>query len=159
MYSFDYPDLLNCLAETQPSVFLDVFLANNDIDADHRRRIFSDTIERVTNPLSRISDSDMLSWCDIDPTTRGHRRPLAIDSTAFGRARTNKAAHLILGDCPVCDHGSCGNTVDSAAVGTGSDEIKGVSCDHAVDDLGSCGIAKDAASGVAVCPAEITHRS
>lgn len=69
-YSFDYPRLLNNLAEVQPTVFLDVFLKGNDVEDYQRQRMFSDDFERHENPLNRIPDSVLLSWCEKNPSTR-----------------------------------------------------------------------------------------
>jgi len=69
-YSFDYPRLLNKLAEVQPTVFLDVFLEGDDVEDYQRRRMFIDDIERHENPLSQISDDELLSWCEKDPSSR-----------------------------------------------------------------------------------------
>ena len=68
-YSFDYPRLLNNLAEVQPIVFLDVFLEGEDIDYQ-RRRMFIDGIERHYNPLSQITDDVLLAWCETCPSSR-----------------------------------------------------------------------------------------
>ena len=67
IYAFDYPDLLNILARTQPFVFLDVFLGNDGIENYQRRRMFTDDFERRNNPLNQISDDDLIAWCDNDP--------------------------------------------------------------------------------------------
>lgn len=67
IYAFDYPDLLNILARTQPFVFLDVFLGNDGIEDYQRRRMFADDFERRNNPLNQISDDDLIAWCDNDP--------------------------------------------------------------------------------------------
>lgn len=69
-YSFSYPLLLNNLAEMQPKVFLDVFLEGDDLEGYQRRRMFIDDIERHENPLSQISDNELLSWCEKDPSSR-----------------------------------------------------------------------------------------
>jgi hypothetical protein len=69
-YAFDCPRLLNNLAEVQPTVFLDVFLEGDDVEDYQRRRMFIDDIERHDNPLSKISDDELLSWCERDPSSR-----------------------------------------------------------------------------------------
>ncbi|NOY16305.1 MAG: hypothetical protein GXP23_05120 [Gammaproteobacteria bacterium] len=69
-YSFDYPRLLNKLAEVQPTVFLDIFLKGDDVEDYQRQRMFIDDFERHENPLSQISDSALLSWCEKDPPSR-----------------------------------------------------------------------------------------
>jgi hypothetical protein len=70
IYAFDYPDLLNVLARTQPFVFLNVFLGNGGFKGYQRRRMFADDFERRSNPLNQISDDDLISWCDNDPKVR-----------------------------------------------------------------------------------------
>ena len=70
IYAFDYPDLLNTLARTQPFVFLDVFLGNDRIEDYQRRRMSNMTSKAQTNPLNQISDEDLISWCDNDPNDR-----------------------------------------------------------------------------------------
>lgn len=70
IHAFDYPDLLNILARTQPFVFLNVFIGNDGIKGYQRRRMFADDFERHSNPLNQISDDDLLSWCDNDPKKR-----------------------------------------------------------------------------------------
>ena len=70
IYAFDYPELLNSLARTQPFVFLDVFLGNDEIKDYQRRRMFSDVFVKRENPLNQISDDDLISWCDNEPKNR-----------------------------------------------------------------------------------------
>jgi len=70
IYAFDYPDLLNILARTHPSVFLDVFLGNEGIKDYQRRRMFADDFERRGSPLDQISDDDLIAWCDNAPENR-----------------------------------------------------------------------------------------
>jgi hypothetical protein len=62
--AFDYPDLLNLLARTQPFIFLDVFFGNDEIKDYQRRRMFVDDIESPPNPVDQISEEDLISWCD-----------------------------------------------------------------------------------------------
>ena len=70
IYAYDYPRLLNLIANTQPIVFLDVFLGDEGIKDYQRRWLFDDDFERHTNPLNQISDNDLISWCDNDPEDR-----------------------------------------------------------------------------------------
>jgi len=70
IYSFDYPELFNTIAELQPRVFLDYFLGDTKIENYHRKRIFDSGIESHNNPLNQISENDILSWCDDEPETR-----------------------------------------------------------------------------------------
>lgn len=90
IYAFDYPDLFSCLANMQPIVFLDVFLGD-DMTGDYRlRRLFSDDFEIRANPLRKIADEDLISWCDIDPA---NRYPL-IASTAQTFTKSTKTGEL-----------------------------------------------------------------
>ena len=41
VFAFDYPMLLDSLAQTQPIVFLDVFLGDHNVEDNQRRRMFS----------------------------------------------------------------------------------------------------------------------
>ncbi len=59
----DYPRLTSVLASTQPFVFLDIFVENDKMKNYHRIRMFSDA-------LSRISDDDLLAWCQNNPISR-----------------------------------------------------------------------------------------
>ena len=70
VYSFDFPRLLNTLAKMQPTIFLDVFLGEDDIEDYQLRRMFTDDSELYDNPLNQISDMDILSWCEKDPSSR-----------------------------------------------------------------------------------------
>jgi hypothetical protein len=70
IYAFDYPHLLNRLAQAQPRVFLDVFLGDKDIEVYQRRRMFPNNFERHDNPLNQIPDIELLSWCEEDPHSR-----------------------------------------------------------------------------------------
>jgi hypothetical protein len=105
IYAFDYPDLLNRLARTQPFVFLDVFLGNDGIKDYHRRRMFADDFERRNNPLNQISDDDLISWCDNDP--EDHYPLIASAIQAFSEsAETSRLAwkpivYSILENAPV----------------------------------------------------------
>ena len=65
-----FPQLLNKLAKVQPTIFLDVFLEGDDVEDYQRRRMFSDDLELHDNPLSQISDIDILSWCEKDTSSR-----------------------------------------------------------------------------------------
>jgi hypothetical protein len=69
-YAFDYPELLNTLARTQPFVFLDAFLGNGNIKRFQHGMTFRHDFDRGNNPLNHISENDLLSWCDNDPENR-----------------------------------------------------------------------------------------
>lgn len=78
IHAFDYPGLLNILARTQPFVFLDVFLGNDKIEDYQRRRMLRHGFESDDpNPLNQISDGDLISWCDNNPS---HRYPLIVSA-------------------------------------------------------------------------------
>ena len=70
VYSFDFRRLLNKLAKMQPAIFLDVFLGEVDIEDFRLRGVFSDDFELHDSPLNQISDKDILSWCEKDPSSR-----------------------------------------------------------------------------------------
>ena len=66
--SRSYQNLLESLARNQPLIFLDEFIDNEEIDY---ARIFlynNDHDER--NPLSKIEDDKIISWCQTDPSKR-----------------------------------------------------------------------------------------
>jgi len=80
IYAFDYPELLSSLAHCQPIVFLDVFLGSKRFEDYHRRRIFAYDFGNFSNPLNKISDDILLSWCDNDPEERYPRAISSIDT-------------------------------------------------------------------------------
>ena len=70
IFSYDFPRLLNKLATMQPTVFLDTFLGG-DRNEDHvLRRLFSDDFKPHGSPVNQITDKDILSWCEQDPSSR-----------------------------------------------------------------------------------------
>lgn len=89
IYSFSYSHLFNMIACTQPFVFLDVFLGNDKIRDYQLRRMFYDTFEERDNPFNKISDDDLISWCERDPE---NRYPLIASAirTFSGSAQTNE---------------------------------------------------------------------
>jgi hypothetical protein len=70
IYPFDFPHLAGSLAQAQPVVFLDVFLADNDIRDHQLRRIFSRDPGRSGGPFDQIPGEVLLSWCENDPVVR-----------------------------------------------------------------------------------------
>lgn len=70
VYFFDFPELFNTIARLQPRVFLDCFLGDGKVEKYHRKRIFESELEGHNNPLSQISDQELLSWCDEVPEKR-----------------------------------------------------------------------------------------
>jgi hypothetical protein len=70
-YIFHFPKLLNTLAQHQPEVFLDVFLAEGTATSKQRRGIFLNSgFSWRENPLSRIDDQTVLKWCAKKPNVR-----------------------------------------------------------------------------------------
>jgi hypothetical protein len=69
VYAFDYPRLLDSLAQVQPIVFLDVFIRDNT-DNNQRNSMFSYDLVRRGSPLNQIPDEKLLSWCENDPDVR-----------------------------------------------------------------------------------------
>ena len=47
-----------------------MFLEGDDVEDYQRRRMFIDDFERNENPLSQISDDELLSWYEKDPSSR-----------------------------------------------------------------------------------------
>lgn len=70
IYAFDYPTLLNVLAELQPVIFLDSFIIDMDMAELRGISIFTHNNHNRSNPLNLISDKTILSWCAIDPEPR-----------------------------------------------------------------------------------------
>lgn len=67
IYSFEYPQLLGRLAQTQPYIFLDTFIGGDEYI--FRRRTFGD-LERVDSPVNQIPESIIIDWCERVPETR-----------------------------------------------------------------------------------------
>ena len=69
VYLFDYPRLLGTICDVQPYVFLDIFIENNQLKPDQRRRMFTEDInDRI--PIDRISDEVLITWCEKAPEKR-----------------------------------------------------------------------------------------
>jgi len=66
----DYSSLLDSIAKAQPRVFLDVFVGGDTVGSKKRRRRFGYQLERHGDPLSQISDDEVLSWCEVNPALR-----------------------------------------------------------------------------------------
>ncbi len=79
----DCCDLLNVLADSHPTVFLDVFLGENVIKEYQRRISLGHSFRRILkNPMNKISDENLISWCDISPVERYPLVSSAIDAFA-----------------------------------------------------------------------------
>ena len=84
IYSFDFPRLLNILAKIQPTAFLDAFLGGDDIEDYRLRRVFSDEFGLHGSPVNQITDKDILSCCEKNPSSR---YPLVASTvTAFSQS-------------------------------------------------------------------------
>lgn len=66
IYAMNYPHMLDAIAYTQPRVFLDYFINAEIIEKYHRTHIFF----THGNPLDQISEEELVSWCEVDPSTR-----------------------------------------------------------------------------------------
>ena len=107
VYSFDFPRLLNTLAKMQPTIFLDVFLGEDDIEDYQLRRMFTDDAELYDNPLNQISDKDILSWCEKDPSSRYPLVASTVEafkqSDETGRYEWKPVAYTIFDKAPVLE--------------------------------------------------------
>jgi hypothetical protein len=89
VFALEYPELLNSLAQTQPRVFLDVFLESSNGQDNHRRRMLFHGIDSCGTPFDEIPDDVLLSWCEDDPTARYPKVAAAIQPFAKS-AQTGK---------------------------------------------------------------------
>jgi hypothetical protein len=69
IYAFDYPKLLKSIGRAQPEIFLDVFLATNNLENTQRRNIYSISWLHGS-PLNEIPDSQLLAWCEQNSAVR-----------------------------------------------------------------------------------------
>jgi hypothetical protein len=69
-YLMNYGYVLEALAAVQPLVFLDVFLAGDVRFMRRIKRIFSDGVGLRPNPMNKISDDIIISWCEVNPQAR-----------------------------------------------------------------------------------------
>lgn len=74
IYSFDFPRLLEKLAQVQPQVFLNEFIGH---DEHMFRRMRLDDHERADSPVNQIPDDVIIDWCERAPETR---YPLIVSS-------------------------------------------------------------------------------
>jgi hypothetical protein len=68
-FTTDYPRLLTTLTHSYPHIFLDIFLGSKEIENYQRKRMLSYDFNRNA-PLNNISDEDIISWCENDPSFR-----------------------------------------------------------------------------------------
>lgn len=98
-YGSQYRQLLENIASVQPFIFLDAFLGNPESDDYHNWRGGDDR----TNPLSAISDGDILAWCDYDPANRYSVIAANINLysvSSEGNLTWKPIVHLMLGKAP-----------------------------------------------------------
>lgn len=65
----NFSELLETLAELQPEVFLDYFLLTRVI-GNRDGSIFSEDLILERRFLSKISEAEISTWCEVDPATR-----------------------------------------------------------------------------------------
>jgi hypothetical protein len=70
IYAFEYCDLLNALAHSQPFAFLDRIVGADGIKDYQRRWWVGDHFRGRGHPLDQISDHDIVAWCDERPEER-----------------------------------------------------------------------------------------
>ncbi len=98
-----YPLLINSLAKTQPTLFMDVFLDEN-VEDFQIRRMFNNGASWYDNPLGQVSDTNLTSWCEMKPSSRYPLVALAIDafekSDETGRYKWNPFVYTIFEKAP-----------------------------------------------------------
>lgn len=71
VYATEYSHLLESIARKQPQIFLDTFLGRDEVSGYQITKVFIDDLDRRrSNPLSQISDTVIIEWCEIDPSNR-----------------------------------------------------------------------------------------
>ncbi|QMW01709.1 hypothetical protein [Spirosoma foliorum] len=78
-YADECDDFLEVIAELQPKAFLDVIIGTDLLEDYQLRRLISDSFSRKRNPLTKLTDSLIISWCDIDPSKRYEKIATLID--------------------------------------------------------------------------------
>jgi hypothetical protein len=74
-----YSKLLSILAQNFPQIFLDTFMESPASEFNLVRRFFRREIEEGENPLNKISDNKLLSWCELNSPKRYSSVIRAID--------------------------------------------------------------------------------
>ena len=69
-YTFYHVQLLNKLAEIQPKIFLDEFLGRENVGQSRLAHSFIRYFTRHVNPVTKISDDTIITWCEEDPSSR-----------------------------------------------------------------------------------------
>ncbi len=92
LYANDYSKLVRTLAQLQPKVFLDFFFGLATTKSEGKlyrlKSIFAGPSHNHNNPLDKISDDVLLSWCAIAPE---QRYPLVASvTTCFSSVKERK---------------------------------------------------------------------
>jgi hypothetical protein len=107
VYAFNYPKLLDSLAQAQPRVFLDVFLGGINVETNQSRRMLSYDLVESGNPLNQIADGELLSWCEKDPAVRYPIVASAIQpftqSAETGKLEWKRVVYAIFENAPDLD--------------------------------------------------------
>ncbi|MBD2704872.1 hypothetical protein IC229_29845 [Spirosoma sp. BT702] len=85
----DCDEFLETIAELQPKVFLDIIIGSNSLEDYQLRSISFDNFPGTKNPLSKIPNSVIISWCEIDPSCR-YEEIIYLIETFFYSQETSK---------------------------------------------------------------------
>lgn len=69
IYPWDYNRVLEALAITQPTAFLEAFLESNEANREINM-LFLDELRTTANPISKINKEVIIEWCEANPKTR-----------------------------------------------------------------------------------------
>lgn len=83
-----YKRLLKKLAELQPRIFLNEFLDRESPKRHRRSRFLWGSFHQCENPLNKISDGEIIKWCDEAPLSRYAIAIVAVDT--FGRSNDSE---------------------------------------------------------------------
>lgn len=71
VHATEYSHLLESIARKQPQIFLDTFLGRDEVSGYQITKVFIDDLDHPRyDPLSQISDTVLIEWCEIDPIYR-----------------------------------------------------------------------------------------
>ncbi len=91
IYKPDYVELLQVIVKLQPKCFLDVFLGDTDVENYRYSCGYFDSSGKRENPINKISDKDLIHWCDIDPIVRYPIISIAIEAFAHSEGNAELA--------------------------------------------------------------------
>jgi len=88
IYTPDFDETLEALAQTKPRIFLDCFLGGTQADNALIPRLFSQDLDITPKPISNIENDIIIDWCTEEP----HKRYLVVASSIipFERAGGQK---------------------------------------------------------------------